>query len=294
MSEPDNQIPKAPTVKTSAVPLKKETVRITLRPSAPPSEPLAPVAPPPPTAQVPSAPAPVPMPPAPRVPSGAPTVPLRSAPPPVRPASPGGPPTVAVGSPPPRPSGPLAPPAPVRPVMGGAPPPPVGSKTIPLAQAPGPRPVTPAGRPTAALTGAPATQPLPKATMKLTRTEPMGNAGPPTGVVSSAPIKTAQFEDDDEEENEGALNGMSIVALVGSIAALFVSLLGFTSVKPFVQPDVARTDEKEWVAGGKTDWKIPAKYNPFSKENPADGSYSSRYKEIKEADHLLTPAPESK
>lgn len=176
--------------------------------------------------------------------------------------------------------------------MGGAPPAPIGSKTIPLAQAPGPRPVTPAGRPTTALTGAPATQPLPKATMKLTRTEPMAG-GPPTGVVSSAPIKTAQFEEDDEEENEGALNGMSIVALIGSIAALFVSLLGFTAVKPFVQPDVARTDEKEWVAGGRSDWKIPAKYNPFAKQN-SDGSYSSRYKEIKEADHALVAPPEPK
>ena len=66
MSEQDNQNPSPPrpTVKTSAVPLKKETVRITLRPQSP-DAPDAP-APPPPAAPLPSAPAAQAAPPPPR------------------------------------------------------------------------------------------------------------------------------------------------------------------------------------------------------------------------------------
>jgi hypothetical protein len=307
MSEPDNSLPKAPTVKTSAVPLKKETVRITLRPSAPPSEPLAPVAPPPPTAQVPTTPPAVPLPPpAPRVAAGAPTVPLRNAPPPVRPVGPVGAPTVALGAAPPapRPTGPLAPPPAVRPAGGAVPPAPVGSKTIPLAQAPGPRPVPaapvgaggapPAGRQTTRLVGgSPATQPLPKATMKLTRTEPL-TGGPPTAAISSAPVKTAQFDDDEEEDNEGFFNGVSIAGLVGGIAALFIALLSYQDVSAFTQPAVKANnteDVAKWAAGGKADWKIPAEYNPYSKKN-ADGTWSPTFKQIKDGQFPIPQLPE--
>ncbi len=289
MSDSDNQIPKAPTVKTSAVPLKKETVRITLRPSAPPSEPLPPVSPPPPTAAAPIAPAPAalpfaPPPPAPRgIASGAPTVPLRSAPPPVRPA---GPPTVAVGAPPPPPS--------TRSI--GAPPGPpasVGNKTIPLAQAPA-RPVpasAPGGatRPTGRLTGAPATQALPKATMKLTKTEPI-QGGPPTATISSAPIKSGSFDDEDENDNEGFLNGVSIAALVGSIAALFIALLSFQSVPPFNGPMVPTKDiATKWQNNPESSWKIPSEVNPFSKK--VGDSWTSTYA-AKKADEHAIPARE--
>jgi len=282
MSDQDNQPPKAPTVKTSAVPLKKETVRITLRPSAPPSEPLAPVAPPPPTAQVHTAPSAVPIAP-PRPAMGAPTVPLRANPPAVRP----GPPTVPVGGAPPPPA--------TRPIGGSAmPPAPVGSKTIPLAQAPGPRPVTPAGSPTGRLPGSPATQPLPKATMKLTRTEPLAG-GAPTAAISSAPIKSAQFEDDDDEEdNEGPLNMMSIIALVGAIAAVFVALLSWTKVTPFTVPEIKKGDESTWAANSNSkDWKIPGQYNPYSKAN-ADETFTNNYSSIKKDSHTWRDRPEPK
>jgi hypothetical protein len=177
------------------------------------------------------------------------------------------------------------------------PPAPVGSKTIPLAQAPGPRPVTPAapgspaGRQTTRLVGgSPATQPLPKATMKLTKTEQI--QGPATAAISSAPIKTAQFEEEEEEDNEGLFNGLGIVSLVGSIAALFVALLGFQKIKPFNQPPVLKTDTsavKSWVDGGTNDWKIPAEYNPFSKKL-ADDNWKNEYSEIKKNNYEL-PSP---
>jgi hypothetical protein len=129
--------------------------------------------------------------------------------------------------------------------------------------------------------------------MKLTRTEPMASSSP-TASISSAPIKTAQYEDDDEEVNEGPLNLFAGLALAGSIAALFVAILGFSAVKPFVQPDVGSTksDRDAWASGGKSDWKIPAKYNPFATEK-SDGSYTSTYNEKKESDHaLITPPTE--
>ena len=172
------------------------------------------------------------------------------------------------------------------------PPAPVGSKTIPLAQAPGPRPVTPAGSPSGRLPGAPATQPLPKATMKLTRTEPLAG-GAPTAAISSAPIKSAQFEDDDDEEdNEGPLNMMSIIALVGSIAAVFVALLSWTKVTPFTVPEIKKADESTWAANTNSkDWKIPGQYNPYSKAN-GDETFTNNYNSIKTGSHTWRDRPE--
>ena len=128
--------------------------------------------------------------------------------------------------------------------------------------------------------------------MKLTRTEPI-TGGAPTAAISSAPIKTAQMEDDEEEEiDEGALNGMSIVALVGSIAALFVALLGWTKVTPFTQPEIKKAEEAAWVSSPKSDWKLPAQYNPFAKEG-VDGSFVNKYNEIKKDLHALPIRPEA-
>ncbi len=128
--------------------------------------------------------------------------------------------------------------------------------------------------------------------MKLTRTEPL-QGGPPTAAISSAPIKTAQFEEDEEEDNEGFFNGVAIVSLIGSIAALFIALLAFQKVTPFTQPPVLKTDSaavKAWQEGGKSDWKIPAEYNPYSKKLP-DESWRNEYNEIKKANHELPILP---
>lgn len=73
MSDQDNDNPQAPMKKTSAVPLKKETVRVTLKadPEHPSAAPSAPSAPTPPTATAPAG--------APRPPAPAPTIALRTA-----------------------------------------------------------------------------------------------------------------------------------------------------------------------------------------------------------------------
>src|SRR6185503_16200346 len=184
MNEPENQnpAPPRPTIKTSAVPLKKETVRITLRPQSPD----APEAPAPPISAAPAAPAP----PAPR--PTAPTVPLA---PPPRPTIPGAPPPPSAARPAP-PSGSI------------------GSKTIPLSQPPA-RPTSPmVGKQTTRIAGgAPTTQPLPRATVKLQPTTS------PSAPISSVSIRTSAIEDDDEID-EGPLNIMGWIALVASIAVL--------------------------------------------------------------------------
>ena len=99
----ENQPPKAPAPmkKTSAVSLKKETVRVTLKPD--PAQGGAPTPPRAPSAGAPAPPAPtIPLktagaPAAPSAPAPAPTIALKTAP---APATPGGPSTVPLASPP--------------------------------------------------------------------------------------------------------------------------------------------------------------------------------------------------
>ncbi len=160
MSENENQ-PPSPSKQTSSVPLKKETVRVTLKAAdAPPAVPSA-------------------------------TVPMA---PPVRPPVPGGPPTAtapAVGAP--RPTAP-APTIPLR--TAGAPGAP--APTIPLrtAGAPpsGPAPTIPLR--TAA--GAPTAPGLPKATVQLQApTQPLGTSAP---LASSVSLKVEDEEEAGENE----------------------------------------------------------------------------------------------
>lgn len=238
MSEEQDYNPPKPTTKTSAVPLKKETVRITLRPNAPGAD-----APP---ATVPLAPPPRPSfggaPPPP-----APTVPLS---PPPRPSMAGGPPA---------PSAPTAPGAPPRPAPPVAP---VGSKTIPLGAAP-PRAATPGvARPAPASPSAPGgTQPLPPRSA-VARTP----SASPTAAITSAPIKSAAY-DEDAEVDDGPLNILAVVALVASIAAAF---LAFASVDSWPMSEGTASSQAQKTAwessltGGG--FKLPLDYSPFDKK----------------------------
>jgi hypothetical protein len=170
---------------TSSIPLKKETVRVTLKASdAPPAAPGAPVAPKPPTPSISAPPAPS---------IAAPTV--GGAP---RPSAPAPAPTIAL-----RPAGAPSAPAP--------------APTIRLNTAPGP------GAPTVALKtaplGAPAGQTvsLPKATVQLQPpTQPLGTAGP--SLTQAATIRTS----DDEEESAGASTIANILSVLGFIGAAAV------------------------------------------------------------------------
>ncbi|MGB0774805.1 MAG: hypothetical protein ACPGUY_03095 [Akkermansiaceae bacterium] len=165
-----------PMKKTSAVPLRKETVRVTLK-----STPEDSKAPAPPAAPKPPAPAPtIPLKtsgPATTPPAPAPTVPLKAGGAPTKPAAPA--PTVQLSTP-------------------GA----TGPGTVPLAGG--------------------ASQPLPKATVQLQQTQPMGAPASPS---QAATIRTADDDDGASNEGEGAATGLAVVALVVALIVLGVQIM---------------------------------------------------------------------
>lgn len=181
MSENENQ-PPSPSKQTSSVPLKKETVRVTLKAAdAPPAVP---------SATVPSA-------------------------PPVRPPVPGGPPTATAPTAAPRPTVAPAPTIPLR--TAGAPSAASPAPTIKLATS-----SAPIGAGTSALRpgGAPSlpggTATLPKATVQLQApTQPLG-----TSLSSSTQAVTMRVEEDEEEEGNDTV--VKVLARVGFAAALAV------------------------------------------------------------------------
>lgn len=205
MSENDN-LPPAPSKQTSSVPLKKETVRVTLKAAdAPPA--------------VPSATVPMAPPVRPPVPGGAPPVPTAPAMSPPRPSAPAPAPTIPLrpaGAPTPTAAGP-APTIPLRPA--GAPTAPAPAPTIRLATAGSPispggttAPLRPPGAPTVG--GAPG---LPKATVQLQApTQPLGTSFP------STPSQAATLQLDEEEEEDAGSGLLKVLSGIGLAAALVV------------------------------------------------------------------------
>ena len=189
--------------KTSAVPLRKETVRVTLK--ADPKDSAAPKPPSPPSGNQPPAPAP--------------TIPLKT-------SGPGTTPLPTSGAPSPPPTAPSVPsPPPTSPVTP-APAPTVklqtGAATQPATPAPTVQLNTPAATgpaPTTPLTSG-SSQPLPKATVQLQQTQPMGAPG---AASQAATIHTAN-EDDANTRGEGASAGLSVVALIAALIVLGVQI----------------------------------------------------------------------
>ena len=189
MSENENQ--PAPSKQTSSVPLKKETVRVTLKAAdAPPAATL---------------------------PGGAPVV---------RPPTPGGAPTApSVGIRPPAPTIPLRPAgAPTVPGAGPAPTIPLRPAGAPTVPGAGPAPTIPlraAGAPTLP-GGAPgAGVALPKATVQLQApTQPLGTGRP--AMTQSA---TLQMDDEDEGAASGASTALSVVGFIAALAVLAFQLM---------------------------------------------------------------------
>ena len=187
MSENDNK----PSKQTSSVPLKKETVRVTLKAAdAPAASPTG--APPAPAAPKPTMSAPKP-----------PTVATR-------------PPTAPAGAPPaPAPTIPLR--TAGAPTVGGAPAP---APTIRLNTAPA------AGAPTVALrtagapgVGAPSVA-LPKATVQLQPpTQPMGTSG-----ISTQAATMQQAEEEESTGANPAVIALSVLGLLGAAAVLFLQV----------------------------------------------------------------------
>lgn len=187
MSDSDNK----PSKQTSSVPLKKETVRVTLKaadaPSASPAgAPPAPAAPKP-TMSAPKPPTAASKPPTATAPGGAPpapapTIPLKTAGAPAAGGPPAPAPTIKLNT---------------APAAAGAP-------TVALKSA---------GAPTAA--GAPSVA-LPKATVQLQPpTQPMGTGAPMTQAA------TMQADDEEEDGANPVVMALSVIGLLGAAAVLF-------------------------------------------------------------------------
>ncbi len=265
MSESELPPPNPPTPKTSAVPLKKETVRITLRarPGAGVTqarEATSPVTVPQPAKkatapiQLPSAPLP---PPAPKSSTSPVSLPAAPMPPPSIPR-----PTAAAPVAPTAPRPPGAPPTAPRPATPAAPAAPrqeTGAMTTPLAPRPAPRPV---GAGTAPMAAGPGTTELPKATVKIQ--VPTGGPGPRPRIATpaSAPIKRAAKEDSEqfyeEKDPEAGLVPLSVVCMVLGVVLLVVQMLGTDVVttapanqpSPIMVPEVVRVDWENKDATG--------------------------------------------
>lgn len=230
----DNENP--PSKQTSSVPLKKETVRVTLKaadaPAASPTgAPPAPAAPKP-TAGPPKAPtAPVPTkPPTPtapaatigKAPAPAPTIPLKTAAGTTTGSAPAAAPTIKLNT------SPMAPTAP------GGPPKPASAPTAPL-KAPG-APTAPGSAPAPGPTIA-----LPKATVQLNPpTQPLGTQGPAASQMATMPVS--------EEEESGAsplLSALSIIGFLGAAAVIAIQLM--TANVWLTKDDQGKTIQADWA-----------------------------------------------
>ncbi len=174
-----------PMKKTSAVPLRKETVRVTLKATpterkSPPPAPAAPAAKPKPPAPAPTIPLKTSGPGTAKPPAPAPTVKLQTGAPTTKPATPATPaPTVKLNTP--------------------------GTT----------------GPGTVALTGGAASQPLPKATVQLQQTQPMGSPATPS---QAATIRTADDDDSASSKAESIATGLSVVSLIAALVVLGIQL----------------------------------------------------------------------
>jgi len=232
-----------PLKKTSAVPLRKETVRVTLK-ATPAGAAPAPSAAAPPSPPAPSAPSTTPLETSTIVekaelPDTTTSVPLRQetmrvtlkadttqgapvaptpsvAPTPAAPATPAAAPTVPLGST----STPSSSPAPTIPLGSAGAAPALNSPTVPLATQP--------------LNSGGSSQPLPKATVQLAQTQQLTT---PIGGASGAP--TIQTISDEDTESD------SLLPLILSIAALVVASVVLS---------VTILHAKEWKEHTKQEW----------------------------------------
>lgn len=138
--------------------------------------------------------------------------------------------------------------------------------------------------------GAPSTQPLPRATVKLQPT------AAPSSPISSVNIRSAAIEDEDEVD-EGPLNIMGWIALVGAIAAVIGVLACWDKVE-FFSEGVVNADTGESRSDAIATWrkssppdgfKLPADFSPFDKKD-GKGGIISQYRE-REPDTPEQPAP---
>lgn len=127
--------------------------------------------------------------------------------------------------------------------------------------------------------GAPTTQPLPRATVKLQQT----TAPSATAPISSVNIRTGDIEEEDEI-NEGPLNIMGWVALVGAIACLIGVLATWDKVE-FFSEGVQKADTAQGRADAIKTWrnapapegfKLPVDFSPFDSKD-GNGGITSDY-----------------
>ena len=220
-----NPLKTQPLKKTSAVPLRKETVRVTLKaPGSPPATPA-------PAPTIPLA-GGVPKPPAAKsmtpdtakvdakppanvdLPDVTSAVPLKQET--MRVTLKAGEEGGAPGAPPAAPKAPSAPaPAPTIPLGGGVPKPAAAAPTVKLATSPATIPLA-----TQPLGGA--SQQLPKATVQLQQTQQLTT--PIAGGSQVATIQTASDDDIETSEGQGLAIGLSVAAFLVSLILLWLSL----------------------------------------------------------------------
>lgn len=144
-------------------------------------------------------------------------------------------------------------------------------------------------------TGSPTTQPLPRATVKL-----QPSASPvPSAPISSVNIRTAAIEDDDEID-EGPLNIMGWIALVGAIAALIGVLACWDKVDFFSEgivevpsgnPESRAEAIASWRKSSPPDgFKLPADFSPFDKKD-GNGGIISSYEQLEPNTPVRPAAP---
>lgn len=128
--------------------------------------------------------------------------------------------------------------------------------------------------------GTPGTQPLPRATVKLQPT------ATPSAPISSVNVRTAAL-DDDEEVDEGPLNIMGWVALVGAIAAALIvwatwdeapgELFSYGVIRAGQTPEQRADAIKSWNNSPRDDgMKLNVDYSPFDAKKE-DGSVDNFY-----------------
>jgi hypothetical protein len=118
---------------------------------------------------------------------------------------------------------------------------------------------------------APMPQAMPKATVKLSP------GAAPAAPVSSVAVRGAQFEEE-EEVNEGPLNIMGWVALVGAIAAVIGALSCLDKVSFFSEG--TSSNKEAWMKNIPPQGvKLPMDYSPFDKKDEA-GGITSEYERL--------------
>ncbi len=111
----------------------------------------------------------------------------------------------------------------------------------------------------------------------------------PTTPISSAPVRAAVV-DDDEEIDEGPLNTMGLLAALAAVAALVIALASTQKyVDNFYEGNVDKNSDAAVASWAKSSsepegfLKLPADFSPFEDKNADYTLSESKYAELEPA-----------